>query len=148
MPPTFDISIKASATDVAQAVQTSVDAVMQRGERLRQVELQNDVAQQAIDDAVARRIHEGKMRDLEYEERQIVIEKRHIEVERESVALIKERMYAALEVADKMAAMLYPDATDAASKADRMRELLPNLWQIQQGQATTLTLPRPKSDTP
>lgn len=151
MPPSgFDIKINASASDIADALTSTIDGIAQRDERRRQAELANIATEQQLERAMAQAIHETHMQGLTEERERLAVQKSELEIERERSALTNDRRISEkqglldlLEVTDRMVESLYPGVDDPIKRAELKRDLLPKLLQHQQADAPLLALPEP-----
>ena len=152
------------AEKVAKALQTGIDAVTQTPSRLKGAKLEiqakeldillkEQESQSALaDKEQARQIGQEKaelekqMAQLEIERKQLALEKERLELQEQRLELEKKRVDYALETANKMIAILSPNA-DAGTKALLARTLLSPLLQLGNGKGLELALSGPEKET-
>jgi hypothetical protein len=130
----LNFDIKLSATDTAQAVTTTIDGIVQTGQRFRQMELATKTKEQEFQQAEQRfaeeiqrtqkqEAFEQEKRQLELARQQIELERLRLEVEQQRLGLLEARLDAqrkslehAFEIAHKVIGQLHPQADDATKR--------------------------------
>jgi hypothetical protein len=143
----FDASFKIdlSASNIAQAITTSIDGVVQAKQRLEKAEMENKKLAQEIEKARQKSDQENKTALFEQERLALAIEKERLEILEKRLDVQKKGIEYALEIANKTVTVLYPTA-DEQTKALLMQTLLPTLLQLQNGKGLELVLPAPQGD--
>jgi hypothetical protein len=123
----FNFDFKLGATDVAQGFVTTIDGVLQRGERLKQMEIATKTKESELQQAEQRFAEE--MQRLQQQEafelarQQLELERLRLEVEQQRLGFLEARLDAqnksldhAFEIAYKVINRLYPQADDATKR--------------------------------
>lgn len=129
--------------NIADAVVTTIDGVMQRKMRLEKAELENQAKAQEIKLAEQKAEREQQMAALEREKQALEVEKQRLALLQQQLDLQKQGIEYAIEIAKKTVDLLYPDANDA-TKGMLIQAILPNILQLQNGKGLVLALPDPK----
>jgi uncharacterized protein YjbI with pentapeptide repeats len=136
--------IDLSASNIAEAITTTIDGVTQIKNRLEKVELENKAKAQAIEHARQKSDQENKSALLEQERQELAIERERLEILEKRLEVQKKGIEYALEIANKTVSMLDPNA-DEQKKAMLIQSLLPTLLQLHNGKGLELILPAPQS---
>ena len=131
----FDWKVDISAPSVAEAIGTAIDAIKQRNERLKKLELENQEKAQRIKDGE----HNA---ELERMKEELAIERERVKLLRETMELQKQGIEYALEIASKLVDTLYPNA-NAEIKGVMIQSLLPSILQLQNIKGLELPSPAP-----
>ena len=142
----FDASFKIdlSASNLAEAIRTTIDGVKQAKQRLKKAELENKAKAQEIEHAKQKADQEGKAALLEQEQQELAIERERLEILEKRLDVQKKGIEYALEIATKTVTILQPNA-DEQIKAMLIQTLLPTILQLQNGKGLELVLPTPQS---
>ena len=135
-----NFKIDLTASNVAEAIKTTIDGVIQAKQRLEKAELENKVKVQEIEQAKQKADHENKVTLLELERQELAIEKERLEILEKRLDVQKKGIEYALEIAAKTVTMLHPEA-DEQTKGLLIQTLLPTILQLQNGKGLELALP-------
>ncbi len=141
----WNIDVKFGATDVAQAVVTTLDGIKQADERLIKEKLANQTALQKIKQAEQEAAHTHQMAEIEREQKRLEIEAQRLKLLEQQLDLQKKSVEVALDLAGKIVDSLHP-TTDQSARTMMMRIVLPNILQLQNVKGLELILPAPPSD--
>jgi excisionase family DNA binding protein len=109
--------------------------------------LEEELAEEASVNGDAQKTEQRQaMTPLDREKEQIELEKQRLALQKERVELYTKQIDYALETANKMVNMLYPDS-DAKTKALHLEALLANLLRLGNAQGLELALPAAKNHT-
>jgi len=109
--------------------------------------LEEELAEEAFANRDAHKVEQRQsMTPLDREREQIELEKQWLALQKERMELYTKRIDYALETANKMVNMLYPDS-DAKTKALHLEALLANLLRLYDAQDLELALPAAKNYT-
>jgi Pentapeptide repeats (8 copies) len=146
----IDWKVDISAPSVAEAISTTIDAIKQKDERLKKLELKNQAEAQRIEEAEQKAYQIHQMAALEREKQELEFEKRRLEIERERQALIELRLDAqnkqlkdALDLARQAIDIVYPNA-DVEMRPILFQTVLNNILQMQNVTGLELALPYPR----
>ena len=136
----FNIDLRLSPSNLAEAIRTTIDGVTQIKQRLEKAELENEAKAQDIKYAKQKADHEDKTALLEQERQALVIERERLEILERRLEVQKKGIEYALEVATKTVAVLHP-SVDEQTKAMLIQTLLPSILQLHNGKGLELVLP-------
>ncbi len=145
-PADIKFNIDLSASNIAIAIGTAIDGVVQTKQRLEKVELEIKEKVQVIEYARQKADQESKATLLEQEKQELAIERERLEVLEKRLEVQKKGIEFALEIASKTINMLQPNA-DEQTKAMAIQTLLPTLLQMSNGKGLELVLPAPQSQS-
>lgn len=136
----FNIDINLSASNVAEAVITTVDGIVQSRSRLAQKELEILTQAQAFEQATQRAEHEQQMATLEREKQKLSLEEQRLVVLEKRLDLQKKAVEYSLELAGAVVDRLQP-GLDPAARSMAMQAILPNILQLQDVTGLAIVLP-------
>jgi uncharacterized protein YjbI with pentapeptide repeats len=141
----FDASLKIdlSASNVADAIRTTIDAVAQRKQRLEKAELENKEKAQEIEHAKQKADTENRSAFLEQERQELALERERLEILEKRLDVQKKGIMYAFEIAAQTVEVLQPDA-DEQTKVMLIQTLVPTVLQLQNGKGLELILPLPQ----
>jgi hypothetical protein len=149
-PINIDWKVDMSAPSVAEAVGTTIDAIKQKEERLKKLELANQAEAQRIKEAEQKAEQARQMAVLDRERQELELERQRLAIEKERQTLIEQRLEAqnkqlddALDLAKKAIDMVYPNA-DAELRPVLFQTVLNNILQLQNASGLQLALSEPK----
>ena len=135
-----NFKIDLTASNVAEAIKTTIDGVIQAKQRLEKAELENKAKAQEIEQAKQKADHENKAALLEQERQELAVEKERLEILEKRLEVQKKGIEFAFEIAAKTVTMLHPNA-DEQTKALLIQTMLPTILQLQNGKGLELALP-------
>jgi len=139
----FNLDISPQA--VVEALVKAIDGIAQAPQRFEKAELENQAKAQEIEYATQRADQEDRMAQLEREKQRLEIERQRLDLVEKRLEVQKKGIDYALEIANKMADILDPDA-DVGTRAMLIQSLLPKLLKLDSGQGLELALPPPQEN--
>jgi hypothetical protein len=138
-------SVNFDPKNIADALITTIDGVMQRKTRLEKAELEKQAKAQEIKLVEQKAEQDQQMSALESEKQALDTEKQWLALLWQQLDLKEQGIEYALEIAKKTIDLQQPDADDT-TKGMIIQALLPNILQLQNGKGLVLALPEPKND--
>lgn len=144
-PAEIKFNLDLSPQSVVEALVKAIDGVGQAPHRFESAALENQAKQQKIKWDVQRADLEKETAQLEREKLRLEIEKQRLELLEKRLEVQKRGIDYALEIANNMMNVLYPDA-DGGTRAMLIQALLPKLLHLENGKGLELALPAPKNE--
>ncbi len=144
----FDASFKidVSASNVADAIVTTINGITQAKAQLKKAELENEAKALENEAAKQKVVREDQMALVELERQALAVERERLDLLEKQLDLQKKAIEYAFEIAAQAVTVVRPDANDQI-KAMLIQTLLPTLLQGQNIKGLELVLPpMPSSD--